>query len=46
MLKPSVGDATVQNMVYFRAVNGNITAENCDNKICQRDQGIVRQNRF
>ena len=25
---PSVGDATAQNMVYFRAVNGNITAEN------------------
>ena len=25
---PSVGDATAQDMLYFRAVNGNITAEN------------------
>ena len=25
---PSVGDATAQNMVYFRAVNGNITQKN------------------
>ena len=25
---PSVGDASAQDMVYFRAVNGNTTAEN------------------
>lgn len=45
---PSVGEATAQIIVYFRALKGNTTAENLvtSYKIRQREQEIVRINRF